>query len=98
VHSHSSFCSTVIAETVVSCHDLGENQGSFTGCSLDASLPSAFTEVFRVICTISQVVLASMPAPALPVKCSQHRGIQVGFIKLVLVLSQFSCVNPDLTV
>lgn len=98
VRSRSTFCSNVVAETGVSCHYLGENQDSFIGCSLDASLPTAFAEAFGVTCTLLQVAFASTPAPALPVKCSQHRGIQAGFIKLALVLDHFSCVSPDLAV
>ena len=98
VHSHSPFCSNVFVETGVFCHYLGKNQDSFIGCSLDASLPTAFAEVFGVTCALLQVVFASMLAAALPVKCSQHRGIQAGFIKLALVLDQFSCVSPNLAV
>lgn len=98
VRSHSTFCSNIIAEIGVSCHYLDENQGSFIGCSLNASLPAAFALALGVAHTLLQVVFASTPAPALPVKCSQHRGIQAGFIELVLILDQLSSLNPDLAV
>lgn len=98
VHSHSTFCSNLMAEIGVSYHYLGENQGNFIGCSLNASLSAAFALALGVTNTLLQVVFASTPAPALPVKCLQHRCIQAGFIELVLILDQFSCVSPDLAV
>lgn len=98
VCSHSTFCSNIIAETGISCCNLGENQDSFIGCRLDTSVSTAFAEAFVVACALLQVVSASSSGLALPVKCSQHRGIQAGFIEPALVLDQFNCVSPYLAV
>lgn len=74
LHSHASFYSSVAAATDVCCHYLCENQDSFIGCSLVASLPTAFTEVFGVTRALLQKFFVSTPSPALPVKCLEHRG------------------------
>lgn len=93
LHSHSSIYSDVTAEIDVCCHYLCENQDIFIGCSLDASLPTAFT-IWGHLCTLAKEESLFPRLPQLYCEVlGAQRCIQGAFIELALV--QYSCVSPD---